>query len=132
MLPGCKSNGVEIYGANASDAILSNQIQNHNWYGITANGVSSLTVGNESGFAANQIVNNASSGLSIGDDLGVCSTSITFSTDNISGNGAYGVENDQGTGTCSLSLSKLTSVSLSGNKLGSYNFTCGSGGITCS
>jgi hypothetical protein len=95
-------------------------------------------IGNEPGYAANQIVNNAASGISIGNDTGVCSTSVTFSvvpfTDNISGNAAYGIDvnNRQNGANCNLSLSNLTQVQFSNNANGNYNFTCGSGGITCS
>jgi hypothetical protein len=134
MAAGCLSVGVEVYGPN-NISILSNQIQNHNWYGMTANSVSALTIGNEPGYAANNMVNNAYSGISIGNvnNTELCSTSVTFSTDVISGNGHYGIENDQGTGACSLSLYGLSSVSFPSpyNSQGAYNFTCGSGGITC-
>lgn len=131
MLSGCYSQGVEVYGANQS--ILSNVITDHNSFGIAANGVSSLTLGAESGFSANQITSNGDSGIQIGDDEGGyynCSTSITFGGDTIGGNTNYGIYDYEG--SCSLALYNESGVTFSpNNSVSALNFVCNSGSVSC-
>lgn len=128
MLPGCYAQAVEIYGNNNS--ILSNTITNQNVEGIIANGVSNLTLGAESGYSANDVTSNARDGIQLGNDLGTCSSSVTFSGDTFASNGLHGISVYQS--GCSISIYGLSSVSFSpANTDGNTNFTCGSGGVTC-